>query len=88
MDIVVNGRHLNEVVIDPHYETKHPDITDGIILELVQKLDGKEFAPEMTKDDFQFYMLDRIPLGEKHYRIVWWMQDDCMYIGVINAFRR
>jgi hypothetical protein len=25
--LTVNGRRLNEVVIDPHYETKHEDIS-------------------------------------------------------------
>ena len=88
VNLVVNGRQITEVIIDPHYETKHPDITDAIILELVQKLDSKEFLSDSTKDGFKFYMLDRIPLGNKHYRLVWCMQDECIYIGVINAFRR
>lgn len=88
VDIVVNGRHINEVIIDSHYEKKHSDVTDEIICRLVQTLDGKEFAHEMVKDGFQFYMLDRIPLDGKLYRLVWCVQDECIYIGVINAFRR
>ena len=88
VDIVVNGRHINEVIIDPHYEKKHPDVTDEIICSLVRALDGKEFAHEMIKEGFRFYMLDRMPLDGKLYRLVWCMQDECIYIGVINAFRR
>ena len=46
MHLVVNGRLIEEVVIDPHYEVKHPDIDDGLILELMRRLDGKEFQSE------------------------------------------
>lgn len=88
IDIVVNGRRIEEVIIDSHYEKKHPDINDTTILRLVEELDGKEFACEIFKDGFQFYMLDRIPLGKKYYRLIWCMQDGQVYIGVINAFRR
>jgi len=88
VNIVINGQPINEVIIDPHYETKHPDISDSIILALVKKLHGREFLAEMKKDGFDFYMLDRIPLNGKKYRLVWCMQDKSMFIGVINAYRR
>jgi hypothetical protein len=36
IDIIVNGRKIIEVVIDPHYEERHSDtINDPLILELV-----------------------------------------------------
>jgi len=31
MRLLVNGRPIEEVVIDPHYEIKHPDIDDALI---------------------------------------------------------
>jgi hypothetical protein len=31
MRLLVNGRPIEEVVIDPHYEIKHPDIDDELI---------------------------------------------------------
>ena len=43
MNLVVNGRRIEEVVIDPHYKEKHPDISAALILDLVKGLDGKEF---------------------------------------------
>lgn len=88
MVLTVNGRLITEVAIDPHYEKKHSDLTDVLILELVRKLDGKEFVAEERRGDFEFFMLDRIPYKGKLYRLVWCMRDHCMYIGVINAFRR
>ena len=42
-DLVINGRRINEVIIDSHYETKHSDINDALILKLVSLLDGREF---------------------------------------------
>ena len=88
IDLTVNGIRIIEVVIDPHYEKKHREINDTLILELVHKLDGKEFAPEERQGGFEFFMFDRIPHNGKFYRLVWCTQDHCMYIGVINAFRR
>lgn len=47
VNLIVNGRQINEVIIDPHYELKHSEsVNDKIILALVQKLDGREFEPD------------------------------------------
>jgi hypothetical protein len=48
ISITVNGFLIDEVVIDSHYEKKHPDITDAIILSLVHRLDLGEFDPDVT----------------------------------------
>jgi hypothetical protein len=88
VSLVVNGCPINEVVIDPHYEIKHPDINDALILELVRGLDGKEFQPEDREGDWEFFILDRIEHQGKRYRLVWCMRDASMSLGVINCFRR
>jgi len=59
-----------------------------LILKLVATLDGGEFRPEEREDDWEFFMLDRIPFEGKQYRLVWCMRDQCLFIGVINCFRR
>jgi hypothetical protein len=28
-----------------------------------------------------------IDLGEKYYRLIWLIEDNAIYIGVVNAFR-
>ena len=86
--MVINGREINEVVIDPHYETKHSDIDDALILELVKQLEGGEFLPEEYDGEWQYFMLDRIEHLGKSYRLVWCMRDRRLFIGVINCFRR
>ncbi|MEO5971150.1 MAG: hypothetical protein ABIQ95_14575 [Bdellovibrionia bacterium] len=88
VQLTINGRLINEVVIDPHYEIKHPDINDNLILELVKTLDGKDFQLESRDGEWEFYMLDRIDYLDKQYRLVWCFRDECLFIGVINCFRR
>ena len=88
IQIIINGRHIQEVVIDPHYEENHSDINDELILELVRGLDNREFKPQDRDEDWEFYMLDRIEHQDKLYRLVWCLKDDCLFIGVINCFRR
>ena len=40
--IEINGRKLNKVIIDSHYEQKHADsMNDVLILELVKTLNGR-----------------------------------------------
>ena len=88
LSLTVNGRQVNEVVIDPHYETKHPDISDALILELVKELDGKEFLPDEREGDWEFFMLDRMEHQGNQYRLVWCMRAGSRFLGVINCFRR
>lgn len=87
-DLVINGRPIHEIVIDPHYEAKHEDIDDALILALVCGLDGREFQAESRDGEWEFFMLDRIDFQSKQYRLVWCLRDDCLFIGVVNCFRR
>jgi len=70
MNLVVNGRQIDEVVIDPHYKEKHPDISDALILDLVKGLDGREFQVQERAGKWEFFMLDRIEYEGKLYRLV------------------
>lgn len=88
LNLNINGRKIDTVIVDPHYENKHPDINDEIILKLVRTLDGNDYDIEERKDDWEFYMLDRIPLEDKFYRLVWCLKDGALFIGIINCFRR
>ena len=88
LSVTVNGRQVTEVVIDPHYETKHAEISDALILELVKGLDGKEFQPDERDGEWEFFMLDRMEHRGKQYRLIWCMRDGRPFLGVINCFRR
>ena len=89
ISITVNSRAVNRVIIDPHYELKHGDsVNDEIILSLIQMLDGKTFTPEVENDGFQYFKTDPLELNGVRYRLIWLLEKNEIYIGVINAFRR
>ena len=48
--LMVNGIEFSKVVISSHYERKHPEVTDELILKLIKQLDGKEFTNGKTRD--------------------------------------
>jgi hypothetical protein len=89
ISITVNSRPIKRVVIDSHYELKHGDsIDDKVILNLVRMLDGKTFIPGAERDGFQYFKTDPLTLDEVSYRLIWLLEKDEIYIGVVNAFRR
>ena len=85
--ITVNGKAFSEVVIDPHYEEKHSEhINDDLILALVKRLNGRRELPNGTDEEFS-YFATIVDLNQKFYRLVWLLENNTVYIGVVNAFR-
>ena len=85
LPVTLNKRRFNRVVIDPHFEKNHPDMTDQIILELVKSLDSSENEPVGKHDGFT-YLAREVRWQDKPYRIVLTYCDED-FLGVINAFR-
>ena len=85
LTILFNDRRFLRIEIDPHYEKKHPDMTDQIILELVRLLDGQG-SERVTESDGFFYCARELYWRGKPYRIVLTYGDED-FLGVINAFR-
>jgi len=89
LDITLNRKRISKVIIDPHYEEKHAaSITDEIILRLVDTLDGEIVDPIELRPPYSYFVRDRIELDGKFYKLVWLLEDDEIYIGVVNAHRR
>lgn len=85
--IIVNGVRVVQVVIDSHYEEKHSDtMNDDLILELVQELDGRRELPEAKTGQYS-YFATLVEYGEKQYRLIWLLEDQAIYIGIVNAYR-
>ena len=89
LQLNVNGHRIEKVIIDPHYEKKHKSsLNDKLILELVKDLDGGRF-PAVGKDGpYEYFATDNIFHNGKRYKLIWLMEDNALYIGVINAYRR
>lgn len=89
LDIVVNRRRITKVIIDSHYEKKHSaTVDDQIILKLVKTLDGEIIEPDAEDPPYSYFSQDRIELDGKFYKLIWLLEDDELYVGVVNAYRR
>lgn len=87
--IRVNGRQVTKLIIDPHYEIKHSaSVTDDIIVRLVELLDGGTYPTHDRNETFAYFVTDELILDGKTYKLVWLLEDDQIYIGVVNAYRR
>lgn len=85
--ITVNGIKIVQVVIDPHYEEKHRDyMSDELILNLVKELNGRRQLPD-TKTDRYSYFATLIEFEQRQYRLIWLLEDNAIYVGVVNAYR-
>jgi hypothetical protein len=85
--ITINGIRVVQVIIDPHYEIKHSDhIDDALILRLVQKLNGRFELPESISGVYSYFST-LIEHKARQYRLVWLLENNALYVGVVNAFR-
>lgn len=89
ISIVVNSMRITKVIIDPHYEEKHSEsVTDEIILELVKTLDSETVEPEDENPPYSYFTTDKIEFEGKLYKLVWLLEYDQIYIGIVNTYRR
>ncbi len=85
----MNHTLINEIIIDSHYEENHADhMSDELILNLVDSLQGKRFRLHSKKREYRYYVFESHVYLEKSYRLVLVMETGKNYIGVVNAFRR
>jgi len=85
--LIVNKYILNEIIIDPHYETNHHYMTDELICELVENLNNRRFIPKDRKRPWYYFEAD-VEHGGKNYHLVWCLEDNKTYLGVINCYRK
>jgi hypothetical protein len=89
IEITVNGQVVHKVIIDPHYEEKHgASVDDQIVLELVKQLDGELFEPEAIQPPYTYFVTEGMELNGKRYKLIWLLEDDQLYVGIVNAYRR
>lgn len=85
LKLEVNGYHFPEVDISQHYQEKHPDITDELILELLKLfVDKRTFQPDKLTTDY--FVLEKILHHDKKYKLVWQIKNKNTFI-VVNCYR-
>ena len=84
--IRVNDIFIESIVIDPHVDKHNDHINDELILSIVKLLDDKTFIPTATRNEFDYY-LSKVFFNENVYRLVWLLEENQFYIGVITAFK-
>lgn len=83
--IWVNKIFIRRVVIDQHVR-KHRDISDALVLALVNQLHGRNEKAKSIKDGFS-YFATKIVINNKQYKLVWLLEENKVYIGVVTAYR-
>jgi hypothetical protein len=73
------------VISHPHYEEKHLDINDSLILELVKLLDGTEAEPEDETNGFKYFAREMVWQSKSYRVVLTYCEED--FLGVINVFR-
>jgi hypothetical protein len=69
LKLEVNDYQFSEVVISHHYQAKHTDITDELILELLKLfVDKKTFQPDKLTTDY--FVLEKILHQGKKYKLI------------------
>jgi hypothetical protein len=88
LKITINGRKLNRVIIDQHYQEKHSStVNDHTILELVKTLNDEVLPVDREEDGYQYFRVEPVMHDKSPYRLVLviYIHDD--FLGVVNAFR-
>ncbi|MCF8058786.1 MAG: hypothetical protein K9K67_05795 [Bacteriovoracaceae bacterium] len=84
--ILINDRKIVKVVIDPHVDKHSDHINDELILDLVRLLDGRNYSSVKESGNFE-YFVSQIRAKNRNYRLVWLLESEEVYIGVITAFK-
>lgn len=87
LEITINNRNLSKVVIDQHYQLKHPDMSDDLILKLVKSINKEIFEIESEVNGFQYFRAEPVIYEEKPYRLIMLLCIHDDFLGVVNAFR-
>lgn len=85
LKLEVNGYKFSEVVISHHYQEKHSDITDELILEFLKLfVDKKTFQPDKLTTDY--FVLEKLLHQGKKYKLIWQIENKNSFI-VVNCYR-
>ena len=74
--ITFKKHRITELTITDHYQEKHSEITNELILNIiVNLLDGVKLEPRKKYGNRDIYVWDRIVYQGKKYRLIFWFKD-------------
>jgi len=88
--IEFNETLYTSILIDQHYKEKHPDISDELILAMLNLVIHKsKHDPESEADHsgFQYFRIEPIEFQDNPYRLILVTCRGENFLGVVNAFR-
>ena len=83
--LILNKRYFKLLVIDSHYEKKHSDINDKLILQLVEQLNGINIEPVDESGGFKYFAYEMRWKSKKYRLVLTYCDED--FLGVVNVFR-
>jgi len=76
LEFIFNKRKISKVTITDHYQQEHPEITNELILSLLQfKLNREKREPRKKHDKRNIFAEERISYQGKKYRLIFWFKD-------------
>jgi hypothetical protein len=88
--LVVNNRVISKLIIDSHVDShvdKHADHIDDELIKLVVRcLNGEVYLPIGEDNGFRYFATN-LKYEEKWYKLVWLLERDDLYIGVITVYK-
>lgn len=84
--LLINNKVVEKLIVDPHVDKHSDHIDDELIKNIVTSLNGGQFCPVKEEDGFSYFATN-IKYKKSWYRLIWLLEDNSLYIGVITAFK-
>jgi hypothetical protein len=84
--LTVNGLIITKLIIDSHVDKHSDHIDDDLIRSLIRKLDQETHLPAGENAGFK-YFASTIRYGGQSYKLIWLLEENFLYLGVITAFK-
>ena len=77
LEFIFNGKPITKITITDHYQQKHSEITNELILNIFyQKLNGLEMKPFKKHDKREVFIWDWASYQGKAYHLTFWFENN------------
>ena len=84
--LYINRLFITKVIIDPHVDKHSDHINDELILKIIRELHCKNYEYMMIRNRFKYFR-SFIKWDEKWYKIIWLLEDNESYIGIVTIHK-